>query len=591
MHTRKLRRLSAWICAAVLAVPALVRADGMADAVKAIPSDAVGFLSVGSAQDLDGKIMKLVQTLGLAPAMPASPIDLYKEYTGITDGFDAAGSLSIVMFQPANMEPESVQQAIVVMVPTTDADAMYTGLGATADADGVHEMQRFGGTFYLATHGKHVCVSPSKDLLKKLDSATGSITDRMNESSRNNLAKQDIALWFDVQKIGELFKPVIEQFVETAQGAAAPGSFAAVQSKSMKENIDMLMKGLDTFQTGLALSPKGVNLSVHMTAVKETKLATFIKDTPTTDKSLLTGLPAENYVFTGGQLWGKPSAQQTVDNLDAMLNADEVKGECNADKLAIVQTELKKLITGLNGYAFSISALPESPAGLIGMTVVGEVDDAAAWLKSFGDLVNAGKETPNDEETQEALKNLTYNGEAGKVEDVNVQTLVFDAAKAGDMDPDDVDEMTKILGSDGVMFRMAAVSDKHVVIAFGGGEARFADVVKTAKAGTAPLSDDTGIEKVRGDLPKSHNSELYFAGDTLFKLVQSINKAVGDGPLPIRMAEVNAPIAVVGTSSGVNSEVDLYLPMEMIVAVKDTILSAVGGMMMDQGAPQDDDTL
>jgi hypothetical protein len=329
-----------------------------------------------------------------------------------------------------------------------------------------------------------------------------------------------------------------------------------------------------------------------MNAKDGTKLGDTFKAASYTDSSLLTGLPAEPFILAGGQVVDTKAMKESWTDLDAILAADDLKQMCDAEKLSTLRTQLETLVTGVKSGAFSVSALPESPDGLIGLSVAVNVEDSAKWLGSFEQSVTAAKGLLTDEEAKKAFEHLTYQSGAATVEGASVHQLAFDLPAVAELDPEDTDKMKKVIGQNGVLFHVAAADADTVVITFGGGQARLAEVLKVAKAGGAPLGDDASIKNVSQSLPKKRNSEFYFAGDRLFKLIEAANKAVGEEPLPIRMAEVNAPIAMVSTGGGLSVQMDIFLPMEMVVAIKDTVMQAMfSGMMQQQGGEASDDSL
>lgn len=577
------------LVSAIFASTPVVHAEGeMQAALKTIPGDVIGFVCVPSAEGLDGKIMKVAQTLGLAPMMPGSPLQLMKDYSGAATGLDGAGSITILMFKPKSADEAALAAATVMQLPTANAQTLMDELGAEAEVEGLRPLTRFGEGQYALARGKHVAIGGNKELLKKLQSADADISSRISGPALEHLSTLDVAVWVDVQKAGEFAKPMIDQFLQMMDTGGGPASIEAIQHKSMVKNVNMLTEGLDTAQMGLAVTPKGITTSFHLAAKEGTKLGGMFKDTPYSEGGLLSGLPADPYIFAGGQKVDAKAMKESWDDLNAILSADELKESCDADMLATVRTQLETLLTELQGGAVSITLLPESPEGLVGLTLAMNVSDASKWIDSFEKTVTAAKDVSKDEEAKEALSKLTFQKGAAMIDGVSAHKLAFDLPAVAELDPEDAEEMKKVLGKDGVMFYLAAADNDTVVMTFGGGEARLAEVIKVAKSGAAPLSDEASIKNVTASLPKKRSSEMYFAADRMFKLVENINRAVGEEPFPIRMAEVNAPIAIITSGGGLHVQMDVFLPMETVVAVKDTIMQAMFSGMMQQGGADDD---
>ena len=127
--------------------------------------------------------------------------------------------------------------------------------------------------------------------------------------------------------------------------------------------------------------------------------------------------------------------------------------------------------------------------------------------------------------------------------------------------------------------RVAVDDSWHVAITLGGGMAHMRKVIAAVKSNAAPLSDDVGLRRVAKFVPKKRNTEIYFAVDQLGKLIGRIAKAVGN-PFPYTIPEINAPVAMVTSLvPPAGTQTDVYIPIELITAIKDAITNAMGQQM------------
>jgi len=563
---------------------------GMKGALADIPADVMGFVCVPSAKALDEKVNKLMQQLGLAQFMPTSLLTLVKEQTGVGDALDEAGSLALIVYEPASPSPDELHNAAVILLPTANAAQLLESLKAGEETDGVRPLSFFGRDQFAFSKGGHVYIGASKATLKKVAASEKDITSRLDPASLGHLQTLDLAVWVDAQKLVKLVKPFIDQLQEMAkaqaQGSGA-GSFTAIQLRSMTRSINMLTEGLESAQIGVSLTPKGLGVSFLMATRAGTKMCELVEASPSTDKSLMVGLPADKFIVAGGQIMQAEATKESITDLDALFEAEELKQHCDVQQLGTIRDSIREMLLALRGASFSISALPESPEGLVGLTVVSKVVDGQKWMDNLAKVVAACKKVTQKEEVAKALELVKHEAGAATVEGTKVDRLSFDLAAFTEMEEKEVEEMKKVLGSDGVSVRLAAASPEHVVITFGGGEARMAEVLKLVKAGGSPLGEDAGIKKVSSSLPGKRYSEVYFAGDRLVALLSSIGKVTGN-ELPIRMAEVNAPVALVSSSQGPCCQVDVFVPMEMVVAIKDTVMQLMGAMMGGAKQTQDD---
>jgi hypothetical protein len=131
----------------------------------------------------------------------------------------------------------------------------------------------------------------------------------------------------------------------------------------------------------------------------------------------------------------------------------------------------------------------------------------------------------------------------------------------------------KVLGKEGVLMRMAPAGDKHVVVTLGGGAKRLEQVMKHAKSGASPLTEDAGVMKVRKKLPKKRAFEMYLSVDQLLKIVKAV---VGSEEVPV-MTKIDAPLGISLATEKNYGRLDLVLPTELIIEIKNVALAAIFG--------------
>ena len=78
--------------------------------------------------------------------------------------------------------------------------------------------------------------------------------------------------------------------------------------------------------------------------------------------------------------------------------------------------------------------------------------------------------------------------DAEQIDGSAVAQLKFDLSKMDEVDEDDLAEMTKVLGAEGLLFRMAAKGPNLVAIGFGGGAEYMQRLLAAADKNSAPFS-------------------------------------------------------------------------------------------------------
>ena len=82
---------------------------------------------------------------------------------------------------------------------------------------------------------------------------------------------------------------------------------------------------------------------------------------------------------------------------------------------------------------------------------------------------DGGELAPEDGDAKQIVEALIHNPEAEDIDGTTVQHVKFDLAKIDDVDEEELEEITPIIGQDGLLFRVAAADDDTIAIAFGGG--------------------------------------------------------------------------------------------------------------------------
>ena len=179
------------------------------------------------------------------------------------------------------------------------------------------------------------------------------------------------------------------------------------------------------------------------------------------------------------------------------------------------------------------------------------------------------------------LSHIEYKVGVEKARGIDVDHIVIklpDQAKA-ELGETGMATIKAVLGTDGLLARIAVVDDLHLAVTLGGGLAYLNEVIKTTRSNAAPLAGDAGLKRIAKYVPKKRNTEVYLAADQLGKLIGRIAKAVGE-PFPYTIPEINAPAAMVTSSVAPGgSQTDVYIPIELITAIKDAITNAIGRNM------------
>ncbi len=577
--------------------------------LKAIPADAWGFVAIRSLEGLNKDILGLAQKLQLPigeGGLIESPLAAFKAQFGIDAGFDDKGSLAVVVL--ASQTLDEVSKQIVILVPSKDIKALTGPLQGKDAGDKLMTANLFQQQVVVGAKGGFAVVAPveaaapqlgggdgaptttqeankkaieqAKKVVQSVIAAKGDITAKIDKASLADIEKNDLYLWANLDPIITLAKPMLEGLLAMLQTMGGPGDQAQMQF-----GFGKLLEYADqaaTLGIGIDLSNGGLGINGLVSAKPDTELAKIISGAKGTDKSLLVGLPVENFVIAGGQRIDPTQAEMGTQNLtqliDMLLAKDEVKEAVVAEKATAFKSKVVELSkTGGTLMSFALSALPAGPAGRIGATLVIEGADSSKTQPLVGEIIAAAKDMVADEEWKEALGVIEYKAEAEKIGDVRVDHVVLKLEEVAEVSPEDIALVKKLVGEEGVLIRVIAASPKHVAIVFGGGEERAQEVIKICKSGGAPLGEGAGIKRVSTQMPKQHNFEFYMAIDAGLDLVKTIAREVGEDEIAIMMPKIDAPLAVVGSGGPGYGRIDLFIPVELLQAGTQAFMQ---GMMM-----------
>jgi hypothetical protein len=209
---------------------------------------------------------------------------------------------------------------------------------------------------------------------------------------------------------------------------------------------------------------------------------------------------------------------------------------------------------------------------MIGFTMIVETPDASKFVETFRRMYKNLWAISDDEDFETIKKTVSHKPDAETIDGRKVDTVTFDPSQLGDAAPPEADlkGMQKVLGNQ-IVLRFGAVDDKRVVVAFGGGEARFKTIMASVKGG-ASLSTDAGIGNVQGNLPSPRGTEWFVAVDTFIQTFKRINVASGqDDDINFDIPKLQAPVAMSTALQGKIGRYDLFVPMKLISTMSEAV--------------------
>jgi hypothetical protein len=520
----------------------------------------------------------------------------------LLEGIDESHPLAVV-FMPVESF-DQLSKSMVILLSATDPKAVIEAMQGQPGEGGVWTISLMGQPAYAAIDKNRLIVAPTAELAKAVKESKSGLDRKLKPKELRALEGLDVAIWFGGEHLTKLVKPWVDGvLVPMMMMQASGGAFQAQSAEMNKRNIEMLLEGASSIGMGLSLVNEGLGLRFIMTSRPGTEFANRMK-VKCTAGTLLQGLPAGKYMLTMGQIIDPAAATAALKDLDPVFAmADDVES-IDKEKVSQLKTLVADWAPLATGLRLSVEALAPGGDGLLGVSIIIDTTDSKKWLDHLAKAVDlakqiiasaasgsAGAETPAgetpaelDEDVKMFLDALTHNPAAEDLGGVKIQHLKFDLAKIEEVEEEDLEEISKVIGKDGMVFRMAPVGSDKVILAFGGGKGYLTRLIDQVKKKDAPLDNDAGIKKVAPHLPKERGSVGYLAVDQIVEFAKNVMRALDEEVIPVQMPTLNAPLAMAGTGGDGWLQGDLFIPTELMVAAKNAGMMLAGSMMAPPGA-------
>ncbi len=563
MKMKQMGRFGAMACCMAILVSAMPARAESVNALKVVPAEAWASLTIRNVGELDNKLMALAQRLNTP--VPMSPLEMLKGMLQLTGVNNDAG-VAIVMMPLLN--PSDPNSAFAVLIPCSDYATMTGNMTLEEPVGGVSRGMLMGAEeSYIAQHGDYAVLSPSAAGVQAyMAAASNPMSDAAwSKHQLGRFEQDDITLHVNLK--GVIASPMVQAMLPML---AAGGTFNPQD-----------LNDLDSMSIALRVGDDGLNLGVYYQVIEGSPSANILGSVKPSTDSLLGGLPGGDYMFAAGLHGSKEMFAKYSEAYGAILGNPMMAMNLGADpaKMQEVAAKAAALVADVRDVSFSISALPEGSDGLIGMTkVLTFSGDAKGKCAKMGEIITmlvSGMFT--GEEAQEAVQHVNFKSDAENLGGVSVDQLAVAVDQMDGVSEKDFGEMKSIFGAEGLLIRMAAIDDNHVAVTFGGGKSFMESIAGLVKGGDAPLKANEGIKKVGSTLPKAKTFEGYFSIDNTMKFATAASNAVNEMPPP-PFPKVDVPVGIVGAPIGGNGfQIDVAVPMEMVIAGKDFAMSMQGG--------------
>ena len=573
-------------------LPGSVRAENsFKNALSVIPADAMAFVCVPSLHQLDVAYQQVVEDLGLQMMVPPtarSLVALIRQNLPFAEAIDENAALAIVIMPAGNVF--ELQAKLAFIVTAKDPKAMLEAMGATQGEGDVWSAMLFGKPVHALIKGKRVILGMTAAVTKAIAASTVGIDTKLKPEELKGFDGLNVALWVDADKLFTLLKPQIDMmlpFMLMAQGGGAD-PFAAQKMEMTKKQIDVFVDGAASLTLGLALDKSGMRFRIGMRGKEGSKFAESLQVRNTTD-SLLTGLAADDYVVSLGGTIDPGQMKATIESLNDYCDLAGSAEGADKEKIGQIKSIIAQAAPLVTDFRFALQAIAPGEFGLFSIAAIVETKDATKFMelkgKAFGlikDMI-ASSGGLGDDDLKRLAEAVEYLPNVEEIAGAKVSHYKVDLSKVEELEEEDIEEINKVIGKEGILIRFAAADANSVVAVFGGGTAQMAKLIELARKKLAPLDADSGIKRVAAQMAKDRYLVGYLAIDRAMKVVKNVMIALDEEPFPIQIPPLELPLTFTGTGGSGWSQMDFLAPTEVLVAIKNAAMMMMGSAM---GQPQ-----
>ena len=607
-------RRSRWLAAVLLALAAVSAARAAEpEILQQIPGDAYAVVVVGSARTFANKISNAATRLQMA--LPPDLLGSMTRSVGITAGFDANGSVALVLLKPGADRAGAAYftglPPAVLMLPTTNATLLLEKFNPTApDKDGISEVTLLDNPadkgFVAVVDKKWIAVAQSKEDLGLYLARGSSFAKTASPETLKVFDGNDLVIWGNMEKLGAGADKWLEGQRIDLGAMRDLTNFVnnedALQSTLQKHGMGMVFDATREFfkdagasMVTVRLTDSGATLGVIAEFKGDSPMGKFVAAQAAEGKGVsLKGLPAGGYLVAGAGTWNGPSMAGVVGDFLNQIAADPaLAGDQRLPELRRSFDAARQLVQLTGGMSFTMFE-PAAPAkdGYFNGAFLIETADAKKYLDLA--LQNANGILAQPAVTPDITAAVTVTPGALTVKDVPLAKVNMKLSLRAET-PDkplaatsrqEFETAQRMYGPNGLTMYMGVVGQRVLAVC-GTDLAKIEAAIAAAQADSDALGNMPEIAATKDQLVANPVAVAYLPIARWVTLAQSIAApaAGGDrGGAAGAAVIANAPPVVMSVGvSGRMVTAEIHVPIATIRATQDAItrmqLAAPGGLV------------
>ena len=595
------------LAAFLVALFVCTAARTQAQVLEQVPSNALVVLKINKLQDVNTKIGRWVESMGIGAFAPQAldPLASLQEHLGIQKGLDTNGEAALVMMDP-DAHGGDPEQALIVLFPVSDYNAFLGNFpkgnagkaGKAGKAQGkVSTIQPAGAPqqYFVANWGKHAAVSLNQALVANVPAKGGL---RLPAATAREAKNKDIILWANIPALREKALPLLKEGRGEIMGEIQRNMGQDPKAKRWVPVVQALVGQAITvaerFMEDAQASTLGVNLGeqgINVTAMAEFEPQSYMgklsKELPGKSGVKISGLPDRRYFIYGGASINPEVVNKVLNDVANPIN-EALKGVGpEGQQIAKVIDSMRENFQSMESASFGY-VVPEGELGqeaIFQMVMVARGGDAKAIQKSQTELMTAMSTMMRNmlPKNQGAEMTFTVTPGGKTIDGIRFDTYKMDFLVADKAKARQAKMVNSIMfGPEGMTGIMGAVDADTFLAVQGGSEQLIQDAIAAAKGDNANIAQLETTKTVDEQLPKGRVIVEYIAVDQIIKTAMKAADQFGGGAPPFQLPDNLPPVAVAISAEGPALRFDLVLPSELVESVAGASIQL---MMQMQGGP------
>jgi len=522
------------------------------DILSVVPAGTSTVVMVRDLGELDAKLTRLMERLSI----PVSPYQFAKGWLEIVAGIDDHGPAAIAVLPVSSESEMPAKHGLVLILPTANRDELLSFLSPQPIEEGYTKVMLRGRESYAGSVGRFTVFGSNLHAVRSVVRVTEPLIDQLPAYQLKQQSDNDVSLWIDPASVTSSF----------GAGEGMPWLRGVVKS------VFSRVKDLGRIQLAARFEQGGITVGLCMGRSAATRRFAG-RDTV---ESLLRGLPNEPYVAAMGADLSHSGAWASA-MVDLIVSSSVAAGVLDSARVSDLMQVVDSAVKDVVGVGLIVSVSPQGPDGMLGLAkVVHTASDGQTLLAKIDAIVKALKNGAFvDPVINRALEKLEFRRAVETSREVTVNHVVLDTSGLEGVDQE---ALRRAFGRDGLLLRIGVVDDRYVVMAFGGGLERFDEIVKTVRAGRAPLAADTGTMMSALGVARKRSLEAYVSVDRGLRLITDVSTAMGFPASYPQMPETNAPVALAMHSvSSSSTQLEVFIPTELLIAFKSAFVKSTVG--------------